>query len=73
MEPLLRKPANGGPSPIDRREILNAILYVNRTGCPLEGIAPRFPQLENGLHRLLALAKSWGVEKIHDALREQVR
>lgn len=49
--------------PICRRWIINAILYVTRSGVPMADAASRFPELEHGLRNLLALEKRWHVGK----------
>ena len=64
-----------GISPIqhDLREIVNAILYVNRTGIPWEYLPHDFPPYKT-VHGYFALWEKEGVtEAIHDALRGKVR
>ena len=56
-----RRPAKRGRPPIDRRAILDAILYVVRTGCQWRQLPHRLSQVEDGLHRLLAVAQGWRV------------
>ena len=60
IRPLVPKRAKRGRPPIDRREILNAVLYVVRTGCQWRQLPVNFPK-----------AGIW--ERIHHALRRQVR
>ena len=43
IEPLLPPRCRRGRKPIRRRRILNAILYVNRTGCPWRALPKDFP------------------------------
>ena len=50
-----RKPT--GRPPLDRRVVLNAILYLDRTGLPMATAAGRLSELEVGLHRLLEVAE----------------
>ena len=72
--PVFKKPFGPGrPITIDRRQILNAILYLVRTGCQWRQIPPHYPKWETvyGFFRKLSLDGRW--EKIHDALREMVR
>jgi len=55
------------------REIVNAILYVNRTGIPWEYLPHDFPPYKT-VHGYFALWEKEGItEAIHDALRGQVR
>ena len=64
-----------GISPIqhDLREIVNAILYVNRTGIAWEYLPHDFPPYKT-VHGYFALWEKEGVtEAIHDALRGKVR
>jgi transposase len=64
-----------GISPIqhDLREIVNAILYVNRTGIPWEYLPHDFPPYKT-VHGYFALWEKEGItEAIHDALRGKVR
>lgn len=64
-----------GISPIqhDLREIVNAILYVNRTGIAWEYLPHDFPPYKT-VHGYFAVWEKEGVtEAIHDALRGKVR
>ena len=64
-----------GISPIQHnlREIVNAILYVNRTGMPWEYLPHDFPPYKT-VHGYFALWEKEGLtEAIHDALRGNVR
>jgi transposase len=57
----------------DLREIVNAILYVNRTGIAWEYLPHDFPPYKT-VHGYFALWEKEGVtEAIHDALRDKVR
>jgi putative transposase len=70
---LLPKPAQRGRKPIDRRRIIDAILYVVNSGCQWRMLPRDFPNWSTvyGIFRRWRLAGVW--QKIHDALREQVR
>ena len=79
IEPMLSAWRAGriglGISPIqhDLREIVNAILYVNRTGIAWEYLPHDFPPYKT-VHGYFALWEKEGVtEAIHDALRGRVR
>ena len=54
---LLPRRPRLGRRPIDRRRIINAILYVVRTGCQWRMLPQRLSELEHGVRHLLALAK----------------
>jgi putative transposase len=74
LEPLLPAPSTRGrPREVDMREIINAILYVLRSGCAWRMLPHDLPpwQTVYGYFRRWRLAGRW--EPIHDALREAVR
>lgn len=70
---LLPKPARRGRKPICRRWVIDAILYVARTGCQWRMIPADFPNWSTvyGVFRKWKNDGTW--EKIHDALRAKVR
>jgi putative transposase len=74
LEPLVPAP-KPGPQPVKhtRREILNAIFYVNRTGCQWRMLPHDFPpwQLVYGYFRQWRKDGTW--QRVNDALRRQVR
>ena len=79
IEPMLSAWRAGrvglGISPIqhDLREIVNAILYVNRTGIAWEYLPHDFPPYKT-VHGYFALWEKEGItEAIHDAMRGKVR
>ena len=79
IEPMLSAWRAGrvglGISPIqhDLREIVNAILYVNRTGIAWEYLPHDFPPFKT-VHGYFALWEKEGLtEAVHDALRGEVR
>jgi putative transposase len=74
IEPLLPPPSRvGRPRTICRRQVVNAILYVNRTGCQWRQLPHDFPNWRT-VYDLYWQWQLWGVwQKIHDTLREQVR
>jgi len=73
LEPLVPPPKSGGRPARERREILDAIGYVVRTGCAWRYLPHDFPPWQTVYHyfRLWRLDGTW--ERIHDALREQAR
>jgi len=74
VQPLL-PPASkwGAPQRIERREIINGILYVNRTGCSWRSMPHDLPKWNTvyGVYWLWQWDDTW--EKLHDALRTAVR
>jgi transposase len=70
---LVPPPKTGGRPARPRREIFDAISYVVRTGCAWRLLPHDFPpwQTVYHYHRLWRKDGTW--ERIHDALRDQVR
>jgi len=73
IQRLLPKPARRGRKPIDRRRVIDAILYVVRSGCQWRMLPRDFPNWSTvyGVFRRWRLGGLW--QQIHDALHEQVR
>jgi putative transposase len=74
IEPLIPRPRRPGrPRKVSYREILNAILYLLRTGCAWRLLPHDFPRWKTvyTYFRLWRLGGVW--EKIHDRLRDQTR
>ena len=74
IEPLLPKAKGfGRPRTVDLREILNAIFYVQRTGCQWEMLPHDLPAHET----VYSYFKKWQRQDIwrtlHDTLRHQLR
>jgi putative transposase len=70
---LLPKPSKRGRKRIDRREILDAILYVDRTGCQWRALPHDFPKWKTVYNVFWQWRKEGVWQRIHDTLREQVR
>jgi putative transposase len=74
LEPLLPPaPGGGRPPTTDRREVLNAILYVDKNGCAWRALPHDFPPegtVRDYFHRWRR-AGLW--ERLLDTLRHQVR
>lgn len=70
---LLPKPSRRGRPPIDRRRIINAILYLARTGCQWRMLPKDFPNWNTvyGVFRRWRDDGTW--QRIHDGLRAKVR
>jgi len=65
--------AGGHPRTVDIREIVNAIFYLNKTGCPWRAVPHDLPNWST-VHTYYRNWRITGVwERIHDALRTQVR
>lgn len=70
---LLPPPTRRGRPQIDRRRIVNAILYLVRTGCQWRMLPQDFPNWNTvyGVFRRWRDDGTW--QRIHDRLREKVR
>jgi transposase len=76
IEPLLPEPPcgpAGRPAAHDRREIVNAILYINRAGCSWRMLPKDFPPWQTVYRYFRAWRKDGTVDRVHDTLRERVR
>jgi len=77
VEPLLPQrregDGRGAPRQQDRREILNAICYQSRTGCPWEYLPRDFPPKGTVYGYFRDWTPDGTLERLHAALREQVR
>ena len=74
MRPLLPPhPPRGNDPHIPKREIVNAIFYVNKHGCTWRGLPHDFPKWQTvyGYFRQWTKAGVW--ERINDTLRREVR
>lgn len=73
LPPAKSQSGRGRKRQVDLREIVNAILYLNRSGCSWELLPHDFPHPKT----VYSYFRSWqrkGVwQQIHDQLREQVR
>jgi putative transposase len=70
---LLPKQSIRGRRPICRRRILNAILYVNRTGCQWRALPHDFPKWKT-VYTIFWRWRRDGIwQRIHEALCRQVR
>ncbi len=74
LAPFIPEPSAYSPrEPVDRREIVNGILYLLRTGCSWRQMPHDLPNGKTVYHyfRLWTLDGTW--EKAMTALRKQVR
>jgi transposase len=74
VEPLLPPPSKDGPKPKHpRREIVNAILYVVRTGCAWRHLPKDFPPWATVFWWFQKWSADGTVTRVHDRLRDAVR
>lgn len=74
IKPSIPPPKPGGrPRTVDMREVINAVLYLNRTGCSWRQLPHDFPPwgTVHYYYRCFRLNGTW--QEIHDRLRGQVR
>jgi putative transposase len=74
IEPMIPPAEPGGRHrSVNMRELINGILYLNRTGCSWRQLPHDFPPwgTVHYYYRRFRLDGTW--QKIHDALREKVR
>ena len=70
---LLPKRAKTGRPAVDRRWVLNAMLYIVRTGCQWRMLPLDFPKWKSVYSIFWRWRKSGLWKQIHDKLRKQVR
>ena len=74
LEPLLPPPQRRGrPLIYSRREVVNAIMYVLRSGCSWRMLPHDLPPWRTGFHYFRTWRKDGTWESVHEALRERVR
>jgi putative transposase len=74
LESLIPPAKPGGhPRTVDMREVLNAILYLDRTGCQWRALPRDFPPWPTVWTYFRAWRNDGTWERIHTSLREQVR
>lgn len=74
IAPLVPAPLAGGrPPKWSRREIMNAVVYVLKTGCPWHLLPHDFPPYSTVFWYFRKWRKDGTWEKINTGLREQVR
>lgn len=74
LQPYLPQSSRvGAPQRVDRRRVVEAILYVNRTGCSWRSLPHDFPAWSTvyGIFWTWRLRGIW--QQVHDLLREHVR
>jgi len=74
IEPLIPAAQAGGRErTTDMREVINGILYVNRSGCAWRALPHDFPPYGTVYYSFWRFRNEGVWQRIHDALREQVR
>jgi len=73
LEKLLPPPAKTGRKPIDRRWMIDAILYLNRTGCQWRNLPHDFPNWKTTYNNYWKWRNDGTWKRVHDALVCQVR
>jgi putative transposase len=73
LSQVLPPPSKVGRRPLDRRQVLNAIFYVVRTGCQWRQLPRDFPKWKSVYTIFWRWRRSGLWQQIHDALRRQVR
>ncbi len=74
LEPLVPAPKPGGrPAKYTRREVINAIRYVLRTGCAWRLLPHDLPPWQLVYHYFWVWRREGTWQQIHDALRIRIR
>jgi len=74
LAPLLPSPCrNCRPREADMREVMNAILYLLRTGCPWRHLPHDLPPYRTVFYYFTKWRRCGVWKKIHDHLHERVR
>jgi putative transposase len=74
IAPWVPKPKAGGrPAKYERREIVNAILYIARNGCTWRSLPHDLPSYRIVFHYFRLWQKDGTWERIHAKLRQRVR
>ena len=74
IEPLIPPPKPGGrPRTTDMREVFSAIFYLLLSGCAWRMLPHEFPPWQTVYHYFRQWRKDGTWERIHEALRGQVR
>src|SRR3954452_2620136 len=73
IEPLIPVNTVGRPRTVDLREVLNALLYLNRSGCQWDMLPHDLPAKSTVYDRFAQWRDDGTWQAINDALRRQVR
>lgn len=74
LAPILPAPRKQGrPRKADMREVMNALIYLVRTGCPWRNLPHDFPPYRTVFYYFSRWRKCGVWKKIHDKLHERIR
>ncbi len=73
LAPLFETSSNEPARVHSVRDVLNAIFYVNRTGCQWDYLPPDFPPWPAVYNQFRRWQKNGTWDKVHDALRDKLR
>lgn len=74
LEPLLpKRQGPGRPGRVDLRQVLNALCYLTRTGCPWRLLPRDFPSWGTARYYFDQWTNDGTWERLNDALRERAR
>jgi transposase len=74
IERFIPVPKSGGrPAKYERREIVNALLYIDRTGCQWRALPHDFPPWEAVYWYFRNWKKNGILDRLHDELRGDLR
>lgn len=73
LQPLLPKPKRGAPRRVNMREIINALRYLNRTGCQWRMLPHDLPPWEKVYYYFSEWRDSGDWERINRELRIEIR
>src|SRR4051812_29623535 len=63
----------GRPAKYERREVVNALLYVNRTGCQWRALPHDFPPRDSVYWYFRTWKKDGTLDRLHEELRGDLR
>jgi transposase len=74
VERFIPAPKSGGrPAQYERREVVNALLYLNRTGCQWRALPHDFPPWDLVYWYFRNWKKDGTLDRLHDELRGDLR
>src|SRR4051812_6743351 len=69
LQPMLPKPSKTGRPPIDRRQVINAVLYILKGGIQWRLLPREFPSWKTVYH----VFRKWTVDHTWEALNGRLR
>lgn len=73
IEPLIPVYKWGRPRELDMRSVVNAIFYIDKTGCQWEMLPKEYPNYNSVYHHFARWSREGVWEDMNTVLREQVR